>query len=80
MSGAGRPLYCQTTAITGMLISGRMSTGVRIAAKGPISTISTAMTMNVSGRESATRTSANIEGSATLGVELTASLRRNIDR
>ena len=29
MSSAGRPVYCQTTAMTGMRISGKMSTGVR---------------------------------------------------
>ena len=61
MSGAGRPAYCQTTAMTGMLMSGRMSTGVRIAASGPISTIRTAMTMKVRGRDSAVRTSASIQ-------------------
>ena len=60
MSGAGRPWYCQTTAITGMLMSGRMSTGVCVAAKGPISTIRMAITMKVKGRASATRMSANI--------------------
>ena len=61
MSGAGSPVYCHTTAITGMLMSGRMSTGVRIAAKGPISTIRMAMTMKVSGRANASRTSANMK-------------------
>ena len=31
----GRPVYCQITAMTGMRMSGKMSTGVRNAASGP---------------------------------------------
>ena len=29
MSSAGRPVYCQTTEMTGMPMSGKMSVGVR---------------------------------------------------
>ena len=43
----GRPVYCQTTAITGMRISGKMSVGVRIAESGPTIRISRARTTNV---------------------------------
>ena len=43
----GRPVYCQTTAITGMRISGKMSVGVRRAASGPTIRISSASTTNV---------------------------------
>jgi hypothetical protein len=28
MSSAGKPVYCQTTAMTGISISGRMSVGI----------------------------------------------------
>ena len=52
----GRPVYCHTTAITGMRMSGKMSTGVRKAASGPISMSSSANTTNVYGRRSAMRT------------------------
>ena len=43
----GRPVYCQTTAITGMRMSGKMSIGVRSAASGPTIRISSASTTNV---------------------------------
>ncbi len=43
----GRPVYCHTTAITGMLMSGKMSVGVRMAASGPTIRISSARTMKV---------------------------------
>ena len=43
----GRPVYCQTTAMTGILISGKMSTGVRRAASGPTIRINNAITTNV---------------------------------
>src|SRR5229473_1375556 len=56
----GRPVYCQTTPITGMRISGKMSVGVRSAASGPIIRRSSASTTKVYGRLSAIRTSAII--------------------
>ena len=43
----GRPVYCQTTAMTGMRISGKMSTGMRRAANGPTMRINNAITTNV---------------------------------
>ena len=52
----GRPVYCQATAITGMLMSGKMSVGVRNAASGPMMSSSSASTTNVYGRCSAMRT------------------------
>ena len=36
----GRPVYCQTTLMTGMRMSGKMSVGVRNAASGPMTRIS----------------------------------------
>ena len=36
ISSGGNPVNCQITAITGILISGKMSTGVRKAASGPM--------------------------------------------
>ncbi len=43
----GRPVYCQTTPITGMRISGKMSVGVRSAASGPMIRSRSASTTNV---------------------------------
>ena len=43
----GSPVYCQTTPITGMRISGKMSVGVRMAASGPAIRISRANTTKV---------------------------------
>src|SRR6202000_2881664 len=56
----GKPVYCQTTPITGMRISGKMSVGVRSAASGPMIRSSSASTTKVYGRLSAIRTSAII--------------------
>src|SRR5258708_27531893 len=56
----GRPVYCQTTPITGIRISGKMSVGVRSAASGPIIRRSSASTTKVYGRLSAIRTRAII--------------------
>ena len=47
ISSGGRPVYCQTTAMTGMRISGKISTGVRSAASQPTIMISSARTTNV---------------------------------
>lgn len=57
----GRPVYCQTTPMTGMRMSGKMSVGVRSAASGPIINRSSASTTKVYGRLSAMRTSAIIK-------------------
>ncbi|MGY4569002.1 hypothetical protein ACVWY5_002072 [Bradyrhizobium sp. USDA 3256] len=57
----GRPVYCQTTPITGMRMSGKMSVGVRNAASGPIINSRIASTTKVYGRLSAIRTSAIIK-------------------
>ena len=43
----GNPVYCQTTPITGIRISGKMSVGVRSAASGPMIRISSASTTKV---------------------------------
>ncbi len=43
----GRPVYCQIAAITGMRMSGKMSTGVRNAASGPTIRMVSASTTNV---------------------------------
>ena len=43
----GRPVYCQTTPITGIRISGKMSAGVRRAASGPTINRSSASTTKV---------------------------------
>ena len=43
----GRPVYCQTTPMTGMRMSGKMSVGVRSAASGPMINSSSASTTNV---------------------------------
>src|SRR5205809_247131 len=50
------PLNCQMTEMTGMLISGKMSTGVRAIVRTPPMAISIAITMKVYGRRSARRT------------------------
>src|SRR5580704_6687828 len=57
----GRPVYCHTTAITGMRMSGKMSTGVRSAESGPTIRISNASTTKVYGRRSAMRTIPTIQ-------------------
>src|SRR6266850_6717986 len=46
----GKPVYCQTTPITGIRMSGKMSVGVRSAASGPIINRSSASTTKVYGR------------------------------
>ena len=51
-----RPENCQMTEMTGMLISGKMSTAVRAMVSTPPMAISIAITMNVYGRRSARRT------------------------
>jgi hypothetical protein len=43
----GRPVYCQATPITGMLMFGKMSVGVRKAASGPMMKINRASTTKV---------------------------------
>src|SRR6202043_2694417 len=53
---AGRPVKVKTTLMTGMLIFGKMSVGVRNAAVVPKIKISSAMTTKVYGRRSASRT------------------------
>jgi len=40
-------VYCQTTPITGIRMSGKMSVGVRSAASGPMINSSSASTTNV---------------------------------
>ena len=52
----GRPVYCHATPMTGMLMFGKISVGVRNAASGPMIKMSSASTMNVYGRSSAMRT------------------------
>ena len=47
ISCAERPEYCHTVLTTGILIFGKMSVGVLIAAVTPKMTISIAMTTNV---------------------------------
>jgi hypothetical protein len=56
MSAGERPEYCHATAITGMRMSGKISTGVRNAAIVPAIAITIDMTMKVKGRVNATRT------------------------
>ena len=56
MSSGDRPWYVQAAAITGTLMSGKMSTGVRTAASTPTTATRMAMTMKVSGRDRATLT------------------------
>ena len=55
-SSAFSPAYCQATAMTGMLIAGKMSVGVRAMTTGLAIRIRSARTMKVYGRSSATRT------------------------
>jgi hypothetical protein len=43
----GSPVYCHTTLITGILISGKMSVGVFIADKGPMMRMKIARTTKV---------------------------------
>src|SRR5207244_5950037 len=50
------PVNCQMIEITGMLISGKMSTGVRAMGSTPPMAISVAITMKVYGRRRARRT------------------------
>src|SRR5205809_4299567 len=50
------PLNCQMIEMTGMLISGKMSTGVRAMVSTPPMAMSSAITMNVYGRRRARRT------------------------
>src|SRR5258706_5250203 len=50
------PLNCQITEITGMLISGKMSVGIRAIEIAPPIAISSAITMKVYGRRRARRT------------------------
>src|SRR5689334_6376894 len=50
------PLNCQMTEMTGMLISGKMSMGVRAIVSTPPMAMSIAMTMKVYGRRRARRT------------------------
>ena len=56
ISSGFRPVNCQATAITGMLMFGKMSVGVRRMATGLAIRIKSASTMNVYGRLSATLT------------------------
>src|SRR5215470_16896104 len=56
ISCAESPSYCQTTLMTGMFISGRISTGVRVIAMGLRIRINSAITINVYGRRSARAT------------------------
>jgi len=49
-------VYCQATAITGMLMVGKMSVGVRLITTGLAIRIRRARTMKVYGRSSAIRT------------------------
>jgi hypothetical protein len=43
----GRPVYCHTTLITGILMSGKISVGVLIADKGPMMRMKIARTTKV---------------------------------
>src|SRR6266404_2275855 len=56
VSSGFRPVYCQATAITGILILGKMSVGVRRIITGLRIRISRARTMKVYGRFKASRT------------------------
>ena len=47
ISSGGKPPYCQTTATTGMSISGKMSVDMRRIVTTPKSTIKTAITTKV---------------------------------
>src|SRR2546428_7842378 len=56
ISSGFRPVNCQATAITGMLIFGKISVGVRRIMTGLANRISSAKTINVYGRFRATLT------------------------
>src|SRR3984957_12987810 len=56
ISSGFRPVYCQATAITGILMFGKMSVGVRKITTGLKIRINRAKTMNVYGRSNAMRT------------------------
>src|SRR5258708_17854570 len=56
MSLALRPVYCQTTLTTGMLMDGKMSVGVRSRTNGVSNKSSKAATTKVYGRRRAKRT------------------------
>src|SRR5580704_7016583 len=56
ISDGTRPVYVQMTLITGMLIAGKMSTGVRSSMTGLIRNNRSASTMNVYGRRNASFT------------------------
>lgn len=60
IKSGGRPVYCQTTLMTGILISGKISVGERRAASGPMSS-SNASTTKVYGRCRAMRTMPSME-------------------
>ena len=62
ISSGGNPVKFQIAAITGILISGKISTGVREAASGPMMRSRSARTTNVYGRRNAMRTMAVIRG------------------
>jgi hypothetical protein len=55
-SSGFRPVNCHATAITGMLMLGKMSVGVRRITTGLRMRMSRASTMKVYGRSSAIRT------------------------
>jgi hypothetical protein len=44
ISGTLRPVYCQITDTTGMLISGKMSCGMTVMAEAPRNTMKAART------------------------------------
>jgi len=56
MSLAERPVYCQTTLTTGMLMAGKISVGVRNSTNGVRSSSSNEATTKVYGRRRASRT------------------------
>src|SRR5882724_5754643 len=56
ISDGTSPLYVQMTLITGMLMLGKISTGVRSRTTGQISSRTRESTMNVYGRSSASLT------------------------
>src|SRR5580692_3936621 len=56
----GNPWYCQATPMIGMLMPGKISTGMRSAASVPMRRMSRAATTNVYGRLSAMRTMASM--------------------
>src|SRR6202012_495667 len=60
MSSGDRPAYDHTAATTGILMSGKISVGVRTTASPPNMTIRIARTINVYGRRSARRTTASM--------------------